>query len=769
MGGGGGDTTNVTNTGLGDEQFTTLTQNQANIGTSIDVARTDATGRFNTLDGTLSNIRGDISGVGTNLSSGFTNLQDLMGQNMEANRQGFTGVTNNINQATGQIQTGMQTGFDGVNQNLTTGFGTMDERFNRVDNAQQTAQTAIDTGFQDTANNFSDLNTRLTDDFTAAQQTMDTGFADVGEGLNDLDTNTQNRLDTVQGNVLTGQALLDQGITGMSDAQDIYYGDLSQRQMEIQQGQDGFQSTFDDYVQRYSEDTTLANQTRADIQTGLVNATDRIRTDMGNFAQAAATGDATLSSQLSDTERANRDALGNLNTAVQGGFTGQAMANQQAQQNLVTRLGNLGSMVDTVGSTLDTNTRQQYSSLMSSFDDSGNLIRNSIDAQGNTIQRSMDDQGNLVLSRFDQAGTQIDQVGMNVNDMLTNAERYQQSLTGQIGDFQSTTDQGFTQVRREIGTNFDLGQQQAASLFDAQRGAISRQGLDIINTVGSQIGNLDQSAQQQYQSLSQAFDQNGNLVTQSVDTLGNSISRQMDENGNLTIRRLDQTGRMIDQSSLNVTGLLSDLGTRTGTLQNTQTSLADSLDQGFASMSDRQQGGFDALQRGQERLGQTTGQGFSDVNRGLMAAQQNNMTQLQRMSTDIMSGFDAANGVMDTQTRDIAKVAAQQGNLNDNMRQQFNQIGDAFDDNGRLIQNSIMANGNIISRNIDDNGNLLLRAFDTTGRTIGNQVVNINRALVDLSQLDFYAGANVSMGNLSPAMRGEVPTEGFASPFTTTR
>ena len=929
MGGGGGETTNVTNTGLGDEQFTTLTQNQANIGTSIDVARTDATGRFNTLDGTLSNIRGDISGVGTNLSSGFTNLQDLMGQNMEANRQGFTGVTNNINQATGQIQTGMQTGFDGVNQNLTTGFGTMDdtmdERFNRVDTAQQTAQTAIDTGFQDTANNFSDLNTRLTDDFTAAQQTMDTGFADVGEGLNDLDTNTQNRLDTVQGNVLTGQALLDQGITGMSDAQDIYYGDLSQRQMEIQQGQDGFQSTFDDYVQRYSEDTTLANQTRADIQTGLVNATDRIRTDMGNFAQAAATGDATLSSQLSDTERANRDALGNLNTAVQGGFTGQAMANQQAQQNLVTRLGNLGSMVDTVGSTLDTNTRQQYSSLMSSFDDSGNLIRNSIDAQGNTIQRSMDDQGNLVLSRFDQAGTQIDQVGMNVNDMLTNAERYQQSLTGQIGDFQSTTDQGFTQVRREIGTNFDLGQQQAASLFDAQRGAISRQGMDIINTVGSQIGNLDQSAQQQYQSLSQAFDQNGNLVTQSVDDLGNSISRQMDENGNLTIRRLDQTGRMIDQSSLNVTGLLSDLGTRTGTLQNTQTSLADRvnqgfssldqglmstqqagmeqfqqlqgsigtgfstaqqqaaslfdtqrsaisrqgleilntvgsqignldqatqqqyqslsqafdangnlvaqsvddlgnsisrqmdqngnltirrldetgrqidqssinvtsllgdlgnrtgtlqntqtsladrLNQGFASMSDRQQGGFDALQRGQERLGQTTGQGFSDVNQGLMAAQQNNMTQLQRMSTDIMSGFDAANGVMDTQTRDIAKVAAQQGNLNDNMRQQFNQIGDAFDDNGRLIQNSIMANGNIISRNIDDNGNLLLRAFDTTGRTIGNQVVNINRALVDLSQLDFYAGANVSMGNLSPAMRGEVPTEGFASPFTTTR
>jgi hypothetical protein len=30
-------------------------------------------------------------------------------------------------------------------------------------------------------------------------------------------------------------------------------------------------------------------------------------------------------------------------------------------------------------------------------------------------------------------------------------------------------------------------------------------------------------------------------------------------------------------------------------------------------------------------------------------------------------------------------------------------------------------------------------------------------------------GANASMGNLSPAMSGDVPTTGFASPFATTR
>jgi hypothetical protein len=768
MGGSSGDT-NITNTGLGDEQFKTVTENQANIATSIDDGRADATGRFDTVDTGLSNIRGDISGVGTNLSSGFTNLQDLLGQNMEANRQGFTGVNTNINQATGQIQSGMDAGFTGVTQNLADGFGTMDERFNRVDTAQQTAQTAIDTGFQDQTNAFSDLDTRLTDDFNTANQNMTGGFAEVGQNLSDLDTNTQNRLDTVQGNVLTGQAILDQNLGQVANAQDIYYGDLSGRQTEIQQGQDQFQSNFDDYVQRYSEDTTLANQTRADLQTGLTNATQNLRTDIGNFAQAAATGNAALSTQMSDSDRASRDALGNLNTAVQGGFTGQAMSAQQAQQNLVTRLGNLGSMVDTVGSTLDTNTQRRYASLMSSFDDNGNLIRSSIDDQGNTIQRSMDDQGNLILSQFDQAGNQIGQVDLNVNEMLTQAEQYQRNLSGQISGVQDAAGRSFDEVQRAIGGGFSDANQRASQFFDAQRGAISDQGTQIMSRIGSQIGNLDAASQKQFQDLSQSFDENGNLINQSVDNVGNVISRQIDTNGNLTLRTLDTTGRLISQNNYNVTGLLNDLGTRSGALQQTQTSLADRIDQGFANVSDFQRDGFSNLTQGQEVIRQQSERGFSDANQGLMAAQRDNMSQFQRMSADIMGGFDAANGVMDTQTRDIARVAAQQGNLNDSMRQQFSQIGQAFDDSGRLIQNSIMNNGNIISRNIDDNGNLLLRAFDTTGRTIGNQVVNINRALMDLGQLDFYAGANVSMGNLSPAMTGAVPTGGFANPFTVTR
>ena len=450
MGGGGGDTTNVTNTGLGDEQFTTLTENQANIGTSIDTARSDATGRFNTLDGTLSNIRGDISGVGTNLSSGFTNLQDLLGQNMEANQRGFTGVNTNINQATGQIQSGMDAGFTGVNQNLTDGFGTMDDRFDRVDTAQQTAQTAIDTGFQDQTNAFSDLDTRLTDDFNTANQNMTGGFAEVGQSLNDLDTNTQNRLDTVQGNVLTGQALLDQGITGMSNAQDIYYGDLSGRQMEIQQGQDQFQSNFDDYVQRYSEDTTLANQTRADLQQGMENSTRRIRDDLGMVAQSVATGQNELGNQLDQFSDGTQNRFNDLQADVTGGFA-QAQSNVQATE--ATLLGQMDrqaivqardtARLASMQGDLSTEMRSDFAQLGSAFDDTGNLISSSIDAQGNTLTRQIDNNGNMLLRSFDATGRAIDGRVININRALNTLGQMQPQNTLAPVGMGATQNSGF--------------------------------------------------------------------------------------------------------------------------------------------------------------------------------------------------------------------------------------------------------------------------------------------------------------------------------------
>jgi DNA anti-recombination protein RmuC len=219
--------------------------------------------------------------------------------------------------------------------------------------------------------------------------------------------------------------------------------------------------------------------------------------------------------------------------------------------------------------------------------------------------------------------------------------------------------------------------------------------------------------------------------------------RQIDASGNLITQRLDSNGNVLDQSNSNINDALAAIQSNTG------------------SLSDRISAGFQDVASGQADI--TSGQ------EGLMAEAAANQGMIRDQSTAIMQGFNSADGKMDTQIRDLARVAASQGDIAIENRQEFKQIGDAFDDQGNLIRNSIDANGNTVSRAIDNNGNLLLRSFDVNGRAIGDKVMNINKSLNQLAQLPYMAGANTSMGNLSPAMKANVPQGGFMSPFAQTR
>lgn len=414
MGGGGSKTT--VNSAMSDQQFQTLSDNQINIGQSIDDGRADATERFNQVDTTLGGIRTDIGNVGSNVSSGFMTMQDLMDQNMAANQQGFSGVNQNITESTGQIQSGLQSGFTQVDDNLTQGFGDMNQnfdqvgqRFDRVDAAQADAQSAIDTGFQANANAFTDLGTQVADGFTGVNETATQGFANVGQSLSDLDTNTQNRLDTVQNNVMTGQAVLDQGIGRVADAQDVYYGDLSQRQQDIQQGQDEFQTNFDDYVQRYTQDTSLANQTRGDLQLGLESGVNRIRDQIGTVAQAQ-----------------------EQQAADQQGFMAQQFSELVAQMSPETLVRNRDlARIASNDTNIDPGLRRNMSVVGQSFDDSGNLIMNGIDGTGNAVARNIDNAGNLNIRTFDPTGQLAGENNINLVETFNviNALQNQNALS----------------------------------------------------------------------------------------------------------------------------------------------------------------------------------------------------------------------------------------------------------------------------------------------------------------------------------------------------
>jgi len=141
----------------------------------------------------------------------------------------------------------------------------------------------------------------------------------------------------------------------------------------------------------------------------------------------------------------------------------------------------------------------------------------------------------------------------------------------------------------------------------------------------------------------------------------------------------------------------------------------------------------------------------------------------QNLANTFMNESGEIDAALVNQTKNLAGIAATQSDLDMGMRQNFNQLSQAFDDNGQLIQNSIDANGNTIMREMDQNGNLMLRAMDAQGRDMGNKIINVADSVGQLQQLQRKAGANISMGNLSPTSQGVIPTGGFASPFTMTQ
>tara|TARA_R110000851_G_scaffold295228_2_gene450100 strand:- start:392 stop:1825 length:1434 start_codon:yes stop_codon:yes gene_type:complete len=437
MGGGGGDTatTNVTNTGLGDDQYQGLADNQVGISGQIDTARDDASIRYDNFDNRFDTLDTSFTGVGDNLTSGFTNIQDLLSQYNTGMNTQFDSVNTGVG-ANNTAIAGNATALGGLQTDLTGGFDQMGGRFDTVDTNTGNIQGAVDQGFIDQAQGFTDAQTDRTAQFDASNAAMNTGFADAGTALDTGFGEASTQLTNTQANVLGGQGNIGTTLDTMQGTADTYAAQTLENQGALQQGQDGFVTSFDNYTERYGDDQELAQQSRADLATAQANQTDRLREDMGEYAQAAATGQSNISGELSDV------ATG-LGTAVEGGFmdadaairqTGQTTTDninrsiESSANNTDALMENLDAgqitaardmaRVAAAQGELDVGMRQEFNQLGQAFDDNGALIKSSIDAQGNTITRSMDDQGNLMLRSFDVTGQSIGDQVINVQNSL---------------------------------------------------------------------------------------------------------------------------------------------------------------------------------------------------------------------------------------------------------------------------------------------------------------------------------------------------------------
>ena len=442
--GGGGDT--VVDGGLSDDQYQDLADNQVGISGQITDESAEANKRFDTFDDRFDNVDSSVTGVGSSVNTGFTNIQDLMDKyNTGLNTQltnANTGITNNATSMANNA-TANANSLSDLNTSVTGGFDETGRRFDTVDTANTNMQNTVDQGFVDQAQGFSDAQADRTTQFGAAQGDRTNQFAATGDALASGFTDANTALTQTQANVLGGQGNLQSSLDTMADTSDIYAAQSLENQANLQAGQEGFTSSFDNYVERYGDDTTLANQTRADMQKANANANLLLREEVGNFANSAASN-ATARATEMDAQFAE---LGNT---VDGGFTSAAASTQAAlaanredntavlnklQYDLDTGLENLDSgqvvaardmaKIASTQTDIDMGLRQNFKQLGTAFDDNGQLIANSIDEQGNTISRSVDEQGNLLLRSFDMTGAAIGEKVLNVRSTLRDLQSMQ--------------------------------------------------------------------------------------------------------------------------------------------------------------------------------------------------------------------------------------------------------------------------------------------------------------------------------------------------------
>ena len=426
-GGGGGLATTINQTGLGDDQYQTIQTNQSDIRSDIGTLNTDVTSYGDTLttgQSGITNLIGsaastDDEGIvtpATGLYGQFGDQYNYLTGLSDRMDTGFTDLSGNVNTQTSALaagqsglaagqsglaagQSGLVTGLGNLQDNVNTGLAGFTGRFDNIDQANTNMQTSVDEGFQDQAKGFETVNSNMATGFSENSTAMNTGFAEAAAALDTGFSDASTELTNTQANVLTGQQSLGNQLDTIDATADAYASQSLENQEALQTGQEGFVSKFDDYVDRYSDDTKLAQDTRTDMQTANANANQALRNDMAKTA-------------YTEEVKAN-----DLARNVQALKIGQAKTAAAAAVN---------------NPNLDQSMRQNFSNLTNSFDANGELIPTSTDRSGNRIVRSMDGQGNITLNSFNSLGQPIGSQSLNLARSLDVLSQVSNKLSNQM-------------------------------------------------------------------------------------------------------------------------------------------------------------------------------------------------------------------------------------------------------------------------------------------------------------------------------------------------
>ena len=706
-GGGGGDTTNVTETGLGDEQTKEIMAGQGTIRADIDgfqdsaeinydkiVGKFDDQNttldtRFDSVDSGLTGISGDVTdgfaGVTSEISGLNTSVDNRLDQTDENISTGFTntanaietGVTtlgNTVDTRAGEINSNVKTGFDTTNTNLATGF----------------------TGLSDQM----DIN----DATLLANQTE--GFSDVGTKVTESEKNLSGQLTDTSKNVLADTKIIQDLVNKYGGDAATYYAALNAGQDVIRENQGGLQTAFDGFSTDFNDYSTLANQTRSDLGQTVIGGFDTMGQIMGNQADATADGFASVGkdvagvskgiadvtsdvasgastseqnfgdiaksisgvssdisgvskdisgvgSDVAESAAANETNFASAATDIATGFDDSSEEGAARKKSFISTLDSVRKILQADTGNLDASVKANYESLSGSFDDQGNLIAQTAGDNGSSITRALSEQGELFIAKFDAQGARTDQQTLDLNSLMNN-----------VSSFETNTSDQFNTIFGDA----EVAAESRTSILDA---FATTNGL--IGDVGTGV-NAELSAS--FDSLQSSFDDQGNLIRSEITESGSELRRDLDAQGNLITTELDAAGQVINQSSLNVADISSQLN---------------------------------GMQAG---LGDTISTAFNGI--------QQSSDELRSNLVGNLSGL-----------RDI--MTTQGDTMGADLKDKFGSLLSAFDDNGDLIRSTVSDTGDFIFREINASGELVVSTVDdATG-----ELIESNKFNADLLTTDF--------------------------------
>jgi hypothetical protein len=257
----------------------------------------------------------------------------------------------------------------------------------------------------------------------------------------------------------------------MSDRADTYYGGLSEGQANIMGEVGGLQTGLSNFRDAYDTNTTLANQTRAElldtVSGGFNRTREAIADNFGDTQRDIANVSGQIDQQSRQDQAGEQSIQRDFTTAIReltAGFEAGTQDQAAAQQDVLNRIDTVKQVLSTQSENLPEDIRRQYTQLAQSFDQNGRLIRESIDSQGTVTRRAMDNQSNVLLAQFNQQGDMLGQSMFNMNALLKQMDQL-----------------GYTGMGRQPG---DLAPQQLANRRAAIDSGLMQRQDPYFNTFG---------------------------------------------------------------------------------------------------------------------------------------------------------------------------------------------------------------------------------------------------------------------------------------------